>query len=223
MTSRVYKISALFYSLMMTNSFFFSLSSAKFVIQNPKSLSMLPFNYPSKNLISRLLVNRDFLRLIPVETHALLAESNFRTHLSDEAVRSILWVHPTLPLYLTDRGLDLNAKYFTNLSFLKELSCKMYLLLALETKFVNRLSPAVLAVMAKNRRMWSCLPVEAIRSMLKESAVGSKITIKDILNATTQMSRVKSLDASVIANLFRYQMPRHAVSNIKYMISVLRS
>lgn len=204
-------------------SIIFFHSLAEFVTHSPESLSMLPLNYPSKALISKLLIDRDFLRLIPVEIHAQLAESNFRKHLSTAAVQAILWVYPGLPLHFSEEGILLNKKYFTNLRFLKGLPCEMYLLLAQDMNFVNRLDPEVLSVMAKNRRMWRCLPVEVIRTMLRDSNVGSKITIKDVMNATTQMSKVKSLDRDVILNLFLYQMPRHAVSNIQYMIDMLRS
>jgi hypothetical protein len=159
-----------------------------------------------------LFQDRDFLAQIPVEVHAALAETAFRENIDRPTVQLMLKIYNKLPTYLTKKGLEYNAKYFRDQKFLDSLSCSVFLTLSSNTAFLDRLAPADLAALAKNAHLWDCLPVDVIRRVMKNGKLGAKLGLEDVANAAKAMSRAKSLDMTVVANLLQFQVPDMAKS-----------
>ena len=53
--------------------------------------------------------------------------------------------------------------------------------------------------------MWQCIPVGIVRKLMRESHIGQKLDIQDVIVAAKTMSKAKSMDYDVVINMFRYQ------------------
>lgn len=65
---------------------------AKVVAKHPHLLASLPLQYPALKLTQRLVNDKEFLALIPVQVHAYLAETKFRHQIDGKVVRKLLQV-----------------------------------------------------------------------------------------------------------------------------------
>ena len=182
---------------------------AMIVSFHPVILTLLPKDrrYPARALVEELMMDRVFLRRVPIEIHAWLGESNFRHQLTPAAVRTILSVYPELPKYLSDLGLKVNQEHFHSQAFLSSLPCTIYLTLANDLTFVNRLNADDIHALAQNRKMWECLPVKTVRRLVGHSEIGRHLDLRQIITAASSMGVKKSLDWNVLGNLVRYQLP----------------
>lgn len=194
---------------------------AMIVSFHPVILTLLPRDrrYPARALVEELMMDRDFLRRIPIEIHAWLGESEFRHQLTPPAVRTILSVYPELPKYLSDLGLKANHEHFHSQAFLSSLPCTIYMTLANDLTFVNRLTSDDIRALAKNRKMWSCLPVKTVRRLVGHSEVGRHLDLRQIVTAASTMGVKKSLDWNVLGNLVRYQLPGLWIRQTEYFTS----
>ncbi len=94
--------------------------------------------------------------------------------------------------------------------------------------FLDRLSSPELSALARSENVWRCLPIDSIRTMIRKSSVGKRLSASDVVAAARQetsqhalllqksktlhvssrtMSTAKSLDPWVVHGLFRYQIP----------------
>lgn len=188
---------------------------AQLVTDHPHLLARLPSRYPARNFVQEILRDKRFLRKIPARVHAYIAETDFRHQIPVRTVKIILQMYPRLPALLSTRGMRVNKRYFRDQIFLNSLSCSVFLSLANVPTFVNRLAPGDLSAMARNRHLWSCLPVSMIRTLLKESNIGGKVRLGDVIVAAKLMSKTKSLDHDVVVNMLRYQFPEMARQSLK--------
>ncbi len=62
----------------------------------------------------------------------------------------ILSVVPELPKHLSKRALELNSRYLRNVDFLNRMSCSVYMNLATDNAFLDRLSEGDLQVTTRN-------------------------------------------------------------------------
>lgn len=181
---------------------------AMIVTYHPVILTWLPKgHYPLKSVVMDLMQNKSFLALIPVEVHAILAETKFRYQLTPHVVLTILDIYPNLPTMLSPKGLEYNRVYLQDQKFLSKLRCSVFLNCANNVEFINRLNQEDIRALAQNRHMWKCLPVSLIRKLMKESKLGTNLDLKEIFTAATTMSRAKSLDWGVVSNLVKFQVP----------------
>ncbi len=183
---------------------------AKVVTVRPQIIAMLPTDdeyFPTKSYVTYLMEDPKFLSLIPYTTHVYLAESKFRKRLTEETALQVIMLHPTLPLSLTVDGIVGNKKYFTTESFLEKIPCRILVRISSSMRLVDRLPTSHLSSLARSSRVWSCMPVQAIRRLMKESHIGQKISFANVKAAAKTMSKAKSLDRRVVLNMMRYQIP----------------
>lgn len=80
-------------------------------------------------------------------------------------------------------------------SFLNSLPCYVVFTLGSRPSFVDRLSREELSALAGSVHVWSCLPVELVRVMMRDTTVGRRLSIADVYRASKAMTAAKSLDS----------------------------
>jgi len=180
-------------------------------------------DFAAKKLTKKLLKNASFLRRIPAEIHAHLAETDFRLCLTPPDVLRILQVHPELPNQLGARGRALVPELIvaTPTFVSRKLPCQAIVSVATNAKIVDSLGSEEIGVLARNQRVWDCLPVEVIRHLAKHSRIGGKIGFGEVFAAASRMSKHQSLDPKVLKNLFRHQLKEFTKYN--FLPSFLRT
>ena len=61
-------------------------------------------------------------------------------------------------------------------------------------------------VLSGSEHLWECLPVELVRRIMRRYD-GNHLGFKNVIFAANSMKRDKVLDAAVVANVIRYQVP----------------
>jgi len=100
------------------------------------------------------------------------------------------------------------SSLYRSQKFLSKLPCSVFLSLHNRRHFVERLTSLDLKAMARSKKLWSCLPIGSIRAMMRKFDFGSKIDVGDVFAAAAAMSKAKSLDLLVAANVVRHQLPK---------------
>ena len=70
----------------------------------------------------------------------------------------------------------------------------------------DKLDEKEMLVLSGSEHLWECLPVELLRKLMREYD-GDHLGFENMIFAANSMTREKSLDAAVVANVIRYQVP----------------
>ena len=128
--------------------------------------------------------------------------------MDNDMVLKALDTYPDLPLLLNENGIERASKQFSDQSLVSKISCRVYLRTASNIQFVNRLPTSILRSFSKNAHYWECLPVTVIRKMMKESNIGQKLEVPELIMAAKVMGKAKNLDHEVLNGIFAMQVPQ---------------
>ena len=70
----------------------------------------------------------------------------------------------------------------------------------------DKLDEKEMLVLSGSDTLWKCLPVELVRKLMRQYD-GDQLGFKNMVFAANSMTKDKSLDAAVVANIIRYQVP----------------
>ena len=127
-----------------------------------------------------------------------------------------------------------NRHYITNRTFVDKVPCAVFLNMAYDKKFMStagifdlfyeyffrheicrlykllsppdKLDEKEMLVLSGSDTLWKCLPVELVRKLMRQYD-GDQLGFKNMVFAANSMTKDKSLDAAVVANIIRYQVP----------------
>lgn len=189
-----------------------NITIAKLTNANPKIAALLPTDkeFPAKKLMKKLMLNKDYIRTLRVEILAYLAETPFRTLLSEDVIHLILKIHPTLTSHLSDEGKKIIPKFIHKNQFLERIACMVIQNIVSDEKFISRLSSKDIRKLIRTERIWDCLPIEQIRKALRTTHLVNRASISDLYDATKSVPLDKRLHPLVIWNMIWYQMPSYA-------------
>ena len=71
----------------------------------------------------------------------------------------------------------------------------------------DKLDEKEMSVLSGSGHLWDCLPVELVRRVMRQYG-GDHLGFENVISAVRTMRREKVLDAAVVANVIRYQVPR---------------
>jgi len=162
----------------------------------------------AQEYVKILVVQRDFLRRLSRDMVAQIMNAENSLELDDEMILKALDTYPDLPLLLQDSGLERAAKQFSDQNLVSRIPCKVYVVTASNIQFVNKLPTSILRSFSMNSHYWKCLPVYVIRKMMRESNVGQKLEVHELMMAAKVIEKSKSLDKEVLNGIFAMQLPQ---------------
>lgn len=165
---------------------------------------------PSIVYLQKLLLDENFLRLIPMKLHVELAESDFVHFINVQTIKAVLKAKPDIILHLGSKGLKFASLMLKNPDFVNHLSCAVILNGATSPALINRLSNEDIKIFAKSENFWKCLPIDVIRHIMMHNNLGTRISVNDVIIAAKVLYQAKKIDQQIIVSMLTIQFPQLA-------------
>jgi len=157
-------------------------------------------------LIRKFLASQSFLKQIPAEVHASLAETNFRHFIKQSDVVRILNAHPAIVNQLGSHARSLIPTMVADPNTLKSLKCDVITAVARNPDLVDTFGTKDLEKVANSARVWECLPVPVIQNLIRDSKVARAVGASDLLRASRHLIANGKLNFKI-----KYEMTKQLV------------